>query len=421
MEFAIDDVSEGGMTLIPDDSVTGWDWYTIFSQAGLDDKEHVINITVTQASDDYPFFLDAFSFRPSTVQKVLSTTNTSSSSSSTSSSTGSPSPTGAAVTAKTPVGAIVGGVVGGVLGLLALIAAGVGFWYWRRRRGRHRYVYVVDKDGDDCEPSLHPTCSTMLTPGCAGKEKRVHLRPISLSSIEKLRLDEDDDHPETTPTPPTSGTTRVDTPGSPTRSTRTTSMRSTHSRRTQDIPSPTESTRMALQHADSLPSPSWTRTETASVISPGRERGAFGSFGQEGVWEAAAPTVEMRAVDAWLAATHRRQEERRRSQSTYAPRLSIVSASSVGTRPDTGSVAPRQLSIDTDAEPTSRPPAAQRDSVLDDPQGSPADRPQEVGASEPVAAPQRDSVLGNPYSPPAHTASATVTRSPMAEDHTDIL
>ena len=156
-------------TLVPYNSYPEWQFSSVIDQDGLPNGVHVLNVTVTQVSQGYPFYLLDVRFRPSdkywdlaiapsafiaTDEGADSTQwggNSTQSQASGSSTQGAPEASGSTSRATSaekkagpPTGAVVGGVIGGVVFLVLVCAALV----LLRRRRQHKYASLSGTHDD---------------------------------------------------------------------------------------------------------------------------------------------------------------------------------------------------------------------------------------------------------------------------------
>ncbi|KAI0350166.1 hypothetical protein OH77DRAFT_1499188 [Trametes cingulata] len=164
VQFAIDSVVADVVTA---PAFANYTFYRVFERQGLSEGTHTINVTVLDATDDYPFLLDYFMFQPSKKYGDLAfapSTLEVQRGSTAGSSTGP------------PVGAIVGGVLGG-LGLIGLV---IGLFFWWRRRRQHAYTSLEGEAEPKSARTVTPFTSTRPSSTMsAADSKRASFNPSS--------------------------------------------------------------------------------------------------------------------------------------------------------------------------------------------------------------------------------------------------
>ncbi|KAI0360886.1 hypothetical protein OH77DRAFT_1418922 [Trametes cingulata] len=154
---------------------------------GLSDANHTLKLTVTRATEEYPFQLDMLMFRLSSSQwkdlsRLLESDTPANTTSSAIPTSTSLSPTSAAsAPSKESQGVSVAPIVGGVLGaVVGLALAAFGIWFVLRRR-KHQYFKIFDRrsessDAEKVTPFVH---------------ERSYSRSSRASSLRSLQLVEE--------------------------------------------------------------------------------------------------------------------------------------------------------------------------------------------------------------------------------------
>ncbi|KAI0629935.1 hypothetical protein C8Q77DRAFT_1064483, partial [Trametes polyzona] len=199
VQFAIDGAV---VETVSAPTFTDWTFYAMFDSQGLADGNHTVNVTVLEATRDYPFILDNFMFQPSKQYWHLafapSTLDVTEGEDGSGEGAGSGHKT--ASRGRPNMGAIVGGVLGG----LALLAVAITAFLWWRRRRQHAYTSLDGTDSGERRPPSSPKAVTPFT----------SIRPFSMFTTDSKRAYSDplesypsDGPSSSTPSHPTHETT----------------------------------------------------------------------------------------------------------------------------------------------------------------------------------------------------------------------